>query len=210
MGRLVNGINGPIQGKVGAVVGSSWKGIPYIKAAYKKRTKNISNKELENRRKFALSQEFLQPLLEVVRVGFKDFSPRSEGFVAAKSHLLLHAMEGEGADRVINPALVKISHGDLPLSGNISVSLTEPGRLQFTWDTAYVEGGHNRDQVLLLAYDVDKGLASHILYGQFRFTGADQLAIASGSGYTYHLYLAFIAHDRSRQSHSKYLGSIST
>ena len=32
MGRLVSGINGPIIGKVGTVIGSTWKGKPYVKS----------------------------------------------------------------------------------------------------------------------------------------------------------------------------------
>lgn len=44
MGKLINGIYGLFEGKVGAVVGSSWKGIPYIKSAYKQRTKKVSER----------------------------------------------------------------------------------------------------------------------------------------------------------------------
>jgi len=60
MGRFTNGINSPIQGKVGTVVGSSWKGIPYVKSAYKKRTKKISKKEAGNRSKFGEAQFWLK------------------------------------------------------------------------------------------------------------------------------------------------------
>ena len=64
MGKLINGIYGSFEGKVGTVVGSSWKGIPYIKSAYKQRTKKVSEKELANRNKFAMAQAWLKPLLQ--------------------------------------------------------------------------------------------------------------------------------------------------
>jgi hypothetical protein len=44
MGRLVNGINGAIEGKVGTVVGATWKGIPYIRARPKRRRGRVSSK----------------------------------------------------------------------------------------------------------------------------------------------------------------------
>src|SRR6185369_13168731 len=94
MARLISGINGPFVGKVGSVVGSSWNGIPYMKKKYAKRTKNITVEEKQNRSKFAMAHFWLQPLLEFVREGFKDFSPRSRGFNAAKAHLLKNAFEG--------------------------------------------------------------------------------------------------------------------
>jgi hypothetical protein len=65
MGRLVSGINGPIIGKVGDVVGSSWKGIPYLKGKYKKRAKNVSDKELANRERFAKAQAWLAPIKRI-------------------------------------------------------------------------------------------------------------------------------------------------
>lgn len=41
MGQLTHGINGPVKGKVGAIIGSSWKGIPYVKGPYKKRNHTV-------------------------------------------------------------------------------------------------------------------------------------------------------------------------
>lgn len=208
MGKLISGLNGPIHGKVGSVIGSSWKGIPYVKGPYKKRTTKVSKKEKTNRNKFSMAQYWLKPLLDFVRQGFKGYSPTVEGFGAAKSWLLLHAFEGAGQDMRINPALVKVSHGDLPLSNDITVEKTPSGELQFTWDNSYVKEGSLYDQVMLLAYDINQQAAYYTTTGQFRSTGMDVLKIPKTKGRTYHLYLAFTAADRSRQSHSVYLGAV--
>src|SRR5687767_4699241 len=119
MARYTNGIHGPFSGLVGTVVGASRNGKPYMRSRPKKRTMPATPKESANRLKFAEAQRFLAPLKDLVREGFKGYSAKSEGFVAAKSHLLKHAFEGEGKNRVINPALVKVSYGDLPLPVNI-------------------------------------------------------------------------------------------
>lgn len=59
MGKLTDSIWGSFEGKVGPVAGSSRKRIPYIKAAYKKRTKKVSAKELANRDNFPFAAFYL-------------------------------------------------------------------------------------------------------------------------------------------------------
>lgn len=208
MGRLVHGINGAILGKVGTVIGSSRNGVAYIKGPHKPRTKRVSKPEKANRSKFSKAHYWLKPLLPFVREGFKNDSGRSAGFVAAKSWLLLHAFEPIGQGIAINPALVQVSYGDLPLSDGITLAESTPGTLQFTWDTDPVDGGSAYDQVMLLAYDVDNALAYYNITGQFRYSGEDVLKIPTLVRRKYQVYLAFTAADRSRQSHSVYLGEV--
>lgn len=210
MAKLIDGINGHIKGTVGSVVGSSWLGEPYIKAKYKPRTKNITEKEKGNRGKFAASQFWLQPILEFVREGFKDFAPRVRGFNAAKSYLSKNAFEGEGADVRINPALVKVSFGSLPLPNDIAVELVAGDKLQFSWDTSNAEGGSPDDQVMMMAYDIEGGNAYSTTTGQFRKTGSDMLQINPAKGKTYHIYCAFNGVDRQSRSDSVYMGTITT
>jgi len=210
MGKLINGINGPFLGRVGTGIGSSWKGIPYIKGSYKKRTGKASKEEKGNRNKFAMAQRWLQPVLDFVREGFKNYSPIVDGFLAAKSWLLLHSFEGIQPDISINPALVKLSHGSLPLAANIRVEKINGSQLQFSWDPASIEDSHPKDQVMLLAYDIDHRQADIVIPGQFRETGADSMPLHPTKMKTYHIYLAFVAPDRSRQSDSVYLGAIVT
>lgn len=73
------------------------------------------------------------------------------------------------------------------------------------------------DQVMLLAYNIEKeneinsGNAFYNLTGQFRKTGNDTLDILPDNYHPnkiYHIYVAFSAADRSRQSDSIYLGTV--
>ena len=206
MGRFLNGINGPIVGKVGTVHGSSWNGVPYVKGPYKKRTKRISKKEKANREKFGMAQSWLHPLLDFVRQGFKGYHERFQGFVAAKSWLLKNAFEGGQ----INPALVKLSAGSLPLPESTSVAQLSKGKLKFTWSTECNKEASRFDQVMMLAYDIQTGEAIYQLTGQFRSAGTDDLPITTKPGRVYQLYIAFVAADRQAQSDSKYLGEWKT
>ena len=99
-----------------------------------------------------------------------------------------------------------MSYGKLGLPQGIVVSKLEDNTIEFSWDTtAY--SGYMYDQAMMVAYDVDKKRCLSITTGQFRHTGASRLIVTPG--YNYHLYLAFVAHDRSSQSDSVYLGQMS-
>jgi hypothetical protein len=209
MGRLINGINGPFVGKVGTAVGVNRKGKCYIRSLpIYNHNRKIEGGEKTNRSKFAMSQAWLQPIIDFVRVGFKGYSPTVEGFLAAKSYLSKHAFEVTDADVRINPALVKISMGELPLPENISVTQTVDHTLQITWDASNRKGFGLDDQVMILAYDIDNKRGYGKIYGQGRSTGADIITLSEKNDRTYHIYVAFVAADRSMQSDSVYLGEI--
>ena len=205
MGRLLGGVNGQIQGKVGTMIGSSRNGVPYVKGPYKNRTQTVSEKELLNRKKFATAQAWLSPILDFVRVGFRGYSQRSQGFIAAKSWLLKNSFTGQEEDLRIDPALVKVSSGDLPNPENIAVEFTETGNLKFTWNPVYVDL-RDKDQIMMLAYDIEKANVIFNTTGQLRSTGFDILDMQQSRDRIYHVYAAFNAADRSRQSDSVYLG----
>jgi hypothetical protein len=207
MAKYNQGPTGAFSGKIGPVVGSSWKGIPYMKAR-PKRSAKATQGELANRAKFKIAQRWLAPLLEFVRVGWKGYTPTVEGFIAAKSYLMKNAMEGTGVETKIIPSKMLVSYGDLPLSENISVQVIEGNILQFSWDTATPDKASLSDQAMLLAYDPAHGYNSVFdkPTGQFRYIGSDILRVDSGR--TYQVYMAFLADDRSRQSMSVYLGEI--
>ena len=210
MGKFINGINGPFTGTVGTVIGSSRYGIPYMKGRYKKRTSSISEKEELNRRKFAASQKWLKAVTNFVRIGFKGYSAQSEGFVSAKSYLHKNVLKVEEDKIIIEPGLVRVSFGDLPMSEPATVCLTAPGELTFTWNTEATASANNKDQVMLLAYNIAGEKAYMMLNGQFRSAGSDILSFDAGlkAGTILHIYMAFVAADRCRQSDSLYLGTV--
>jgi hypothetical protein len=208
MGILTYGSLGPVKGKVGNLIVSSWKGKPYVKSLPAERKSPPSEKELSNRKKWAMAHEWLKPVTKFVREGFKGYTPTVEGFLAAKSYLLKNAFEGMAPDLTINPALVKVSSGELPLPENIQATLQGNDIVQLTWSTEDITRINRYDQVMLLAYDIEKRFSITTLTGQLRNTGVDTLKLSAVRGRVYHLYAAFVAADRSMQSDSIYLGMV--
>jgi hypothetical protein len=200
---------GNLSGKAGPFVVSSWKGVPYLKSRPKKRGPKRGVRERANQSNFSILHYWLKPLIPFLREGFKGYSERVDGFNAAKSHALKNAFTGEKENRVFDPSLVQLSFGDLPLPGDIAVSKTGAFELTFTWDCTHRPDGSFRfDQAMLLAYNDVKGERYMKLTGQFRNSGTGDLQIPIDKSGSYHVYIAFQAHDKSRQSSSVYLGKI--
>lgn len=207
MATYSEGMHGAFKGKVGKLVGCSWKGIPYIRALPQKRKSEPSERENLNRKKWALSQHWLQPVNTFVREGFKGYSEKVEGFIAAKSYLLKNAFEGEGAKIYINPALVKVSSGSLPMPKQLAANRVAEDKIQITWDAASVHEDNSRDQIMLLAYNIESRSAVITLAGELSKNGSDVIDLQQQSG-IWLIYAAFIASDRSSRSDSVYLGAL--
>lgn len=204
MAKYIQGINGIFIGKVGTVVGCVWKGIPYMRSKGKPRSSQTTEIEAKNRSKFATAHAWLQPLLVFLRTGFAGYSATTVGFNAAKSYNLKNAMiQGE-----VVPDLVKVSYGDLPLPETLEVALLED-KLQVNWSTGYIAGASDKDQLMLLAYHPESRTALYEVHGSFRSMGTQLMdTYREFVGKTIHIYAAFVAADRSKQSTSLYLGAI--
>jgi len=157
---------------------------------------------LENRNKFSAAHAWLKPLLPLLRVGFNGYSKTAYGFNAAKSYVLKHAME----HGLVLPELVKISSGDLIVSSDLSASLTADRKLHINWSPEYIPGTDGKDQLMALAYHPEDATAIYVVHGAFRETGEQILDLPSDFQHkSIHVYAAFVAADRSRQSDSIYL-----
>lgn len=217
-----NGILGSYEGKIGPIVGSSWRGIPYIKNA-PVRKKAPGQKELENRYIFKFTQEWIMPIKTFLKQGFRNYSQTNFGINAAKSFLYKHALIKDGMDSRIDPSRMQISYGDLPLPENIQIEWAHrpteveengklsTGELTVTWDVPNHRSTNDfdmNDQVMLLAYDVANEDVHGVLHEAFRKTGRQTIPVDYLPDSEHHVWVAFVSVDRERQSHSVYMGTI--
>ncbi|MCS3800279.1 DUF6266 family protein [Niastella sp. OAS944] len=182
-----------------------------MKSLHHPRTIPPHKLEQQNRNKFAMAHRWLQPeaVKTFVRTGFKGYTSTVEGFLAAKSCLLKKSFIVEGEEMVIDPSLVQVSFGNVPLPSNLTAAKAAPNELQITWDAVNKHSEDACDQIMILAYDIENGQANSNITGQFRYVGEDTLYLSPGiPERTYHIYAAFVAADRSCQSASVYLGTV--
>ncbi len=208
MGKASNGMFGAFTGKIGNLVGYYANGNYIIRSIPSKRTRKVSTAEKSNRQKFAIVQAWLKPILDFVRVGFKNYGTSTGGYKAAVADALRNAVKGAYPSQYVDPEFVKVSGGDLHFPVAVSMTLLANHVLQFTWSTEN-EDDDPYDQAMLLAYGHDQDKAVFKETAAFRWLGTDNLVLKPGPVETaYHIYLAFVAQDRSRQSKSRYLGVV--
>ena len=94
MGTINKGILGGFSGKVGTVIGGTWKGIDYMRSKSNRRSFVPSQKQLEQQAKFALMMRFLQPLTALLRITFNSFAVKQTGMNSVFSSKLANAIAG--------------------------------------------------------------------------------------------------------------------
>lgn len=207
MAVLKNGANGGFSGKVGSIVGYNLNGQDVIRGLPKKRTKKPGEKEQLNRNKFALTQHWLQPLLAFVRIGFKNYAPTFQGFVAAKSYNSKYALKQDAAGSAyVDPTLALLSFGTLTLPQTMSMEQVGD-KIVVTWS----KEGHYQgiDLAMLMAYVPETKQTSYDTAAAKRYEGKASLAMPHNhKGHAVHVYIAFVAFDHAAQSDSYYLGAI--
>lgn len=208
MAIIKKGVYGNVSGKMGESIVYQLKGQTILRSINEKRTDKPTEKQIINRKKFGCSQQWLQPITSFLRVGFMDYQPTFEGFVAAKSYNHKHAvLKDENDEFFVDPTLALVSFGSQPLPRTASASCTENQEVVITWST---EGEYpHTDLAMVLLYDPKKPAVHENTAAARRKAGTatHQLKV-SEIGAEFLVYLAFVSDDRKNRSNSIYLGSL--
>lgn len=208
MGKIGQGILGGLSGKVGNVIGGSWKGIDYIRIKPTSVANPRTEGQVNQRNKFSATIEFLQPNKDFVNVGYKSFAIKKTPFNAAMSYVLNNAIIGIAPDFSVDYGSALLSKGILSKALNPSADLSTAGQVSFSWDDNSTENNAKRtDRAMLLVYNPMKNESTYQLAGADRITGSEVLVIPNTyAGDTVELFMAFVALD-GKVSNSSYLGS---
>ena len=98
MGTIKKGILGGFHGKVGTVVGGSWKGVTYMRGMAPSIRNPRTEGQIRQRDKIRNVSAFLQVMLPVINVGYKNSAAKQSPYSAAMSHILKNAMSGDAVD----------------------------------------------------------------------------------------------------------------
>lgn len=209
MAVISKGILGGISGKVGTVVGASWKGIDYIRSKPASVANPRTEGQVNQRSRFSTTLDFLQPNLGFIKIGYKGYAVQKTAFNAAMSYVLNNAITGTAPDFEVDYSLALLSRGSLSGPLNASIDLSTPGQVSFSWDDNSDEGNANTtDKAMLLVYNPSKKASVSILGGADRTAGSQAVPIpALYVGDTVELFMAFVTAENNTVSNSVYLGS---
>ena len=209
MGKIPQGILGSLSGKVGSIIGGSWKGIDYIRIKPASVANPRTEGQVNQRNKFTITLEYLQATKDFIKIGYKSFATKKTEFNAAMSYVLNNAVGGIAPNFTIDYSLALLSRGGLSGVLNGTTDLTNAGQVSFGWGDNSAEGNANAtDRAMVLVYNPSKKESISILDGADRTVGSQVVTIpGTYAGDTVELFMAFVSADGTQVSNSVYLGS---
>ncbi len=210
MGKINQGILGGFSGKVGNVIGGNWKGIDYMRVKPASVANPQTEGQVDQRTKFSTVLQFLQPLKDFIKVGYKSYAIKMTQFNSAMSYILKNAVTGDYPDYTIDYANALISRGSLASVLNGTAASSASGVVEFTWNDNSSEGNAQAtDKAMIVTYNQSKGEAIFVTAGAARSAGTQTLTVPDDfSGDSVECFIAFISEDGLSVSNSKYVGSI--
>ena len=203
MGAIKQGILGGFTGKVGTVIGSTWKNVCYMRA----KAINVANprtpKQQHQRAKLTLGVNFLKRMMPYIRVGFRLQATDCTAYNAAMSYMLSHAITGTDTAVTIDYNRVLVACGTLQPVYNAKVAVSGTA-ISFTWeDNSYMGDAAATDIAMPLLYNKARQEVVYLLDGATRADGKVEMTIPEvWKGEALAIYLAFRSADNDSQTNS--------
>ena len=209
MGTIRKGILGGFSGKVGTVVGASWRGISYMRSLPLKVRNPRTKGQRSQRTKFSLALSLLKPITPLLRIGWKLYARRQSAFNAAMSHTLANAVIGNYPDYQIDVSKVLISRGNLQPVSSATATVAN-GNIKFAWnDNSGTGAAKQTDKTLIAILNLEKGEAITHDAGAERMKETQTVILPTEwNGNEVQAYLGFVSEDGREVANSVYLGAI--
>ena len=209
MGKIKSGILGGFSGKVGAVIGSSWRGIAYMRSMPQSVRNPRTLLQRTYRQRFAVAVNFLKTVNTALQIGWKSCAQKKQSaFNAAMSYTIEKAIVGNYPNFSIDPAKALISRGSLPSAFETELGSTGNGVLLKWTDNSGVGSASASDRVLAAVVNHSRGEAVTVTGGVARETGRQTVVTPlTWTDCDVDCYLGFISQE-GEVSDSVYMGSI--
>jgi hypothetical protein len=209
MATYSKGINGPFRGKVGTVIGSSWKGIDYMKSRPRKKNDKPSVAQLDQREKFKTIGNFMKKMTNVVLLGFNKNLPGDTGYNNATAYALKNALDTTTSPLSIRYSKVLVTRGEYPNDDNLTAKPGLPGRVLFQWQNITGLGvAKADDKVVLVAYSPLSNAVIFTCDIAVRSDGKATLNLENFKGQIVETYISFLKADGTDVSSSFYTGQV--
>ena len=149
MGTIKQGILGGFNGKVGTVIGASWKGTAYMRGIATHTKNPRTPKQIEQRTKMEFARNFLQQAAEFINIGFKDVAKRQSPLNYAASQMMRNAIYGDYPDYSPIYSELKWSHG-LLTPPVVETVYANYDALDFLWQDNSGQGNAKADDISIV------------------------------------------------------------
>ena len=211
MGTIKQGILGGFSGKVGTVIGSSWKGISYMRGQAQHVKNPRSAGQLNQRSKFSLALSFLQPVVPYIRIGYKSQAAKQTEFNAAMSYTIKNAITGSYPNYALDYTKIVVSKGGLTqVTGATASWNNNSNEVKIDWtDNSGVGNALATDKAMPFIYNKAKGETIYDTAGATRATHTQSLTVPNDwEGDKVEVYLGMVSDDGKEVADSIYLGEV--
>lgn len=209
MGTINKGILGGFSGKVGTVIGGTWKGIDYMRSRSSRRSGNFSAKQLEQQAKFGMIMKFLRTFGTLLSSTFRDYANGITGPNAALTYNIANAITGAYPAFSIDYSKVLLSKGNLQNATAPAAAAGAAGKLNFSWTDNSGSGMANAtDQAILFVHCPATGQTVYNINAAARNAATAEFNATGFSGKTVQTWIAFITEDGNEVSDSLFTGEV--
>ena len=207
MGTIKQGILGGFNGKVGTVIGSSWKGITYMKGIPTHTRNPRTEKQIAQRTKMEFARNFLQPAAEFINLGFRDVAKHQSPLNYAASQMMRNAILGDYPDYTPDYSKLVWSHG-LLTQPVVETVYANYDALDFLWVDNSGQGNAKADDIsMVIVCNEEKQEIKYFMNGYTRSTKSNHCELPeSWVDDHVHIYITMRSADGKLISNSHYCG----
>ena len=209
MGKITNGILGAFSGRVGQVIGASWKGIDYMRSLPNPSSKPRTDAQKAQTSKMSLFRGFLLGIDKMVEKYFQNFAAYTE-MNGALSYNMKFAVGGSYPNLVVDfPGLVN-AKGELLSCWNPKGLSKATNTVTVSWkNRPYSNMSAAEDIISVVMYSTQKKQFHIFESVAIRSDKSVTLALPEGETSKFlHCYLNFYSENLKISSTNEYLGEV--
>ena len=210
MGTYNKGILGAFSGKVGPVVGATWRGKDVMRSLPKKTNRLATAFQQQQRSKFSMTTEFLSGVQPVIKRYFGSDTGLKTRRNQAMSYLMKEAIVFNDPNYEWDYTKILISKGDLLGINNGAVAAGTGQNLDFTWTDNSEQGeAAATDQLVVVVYEPTSKATVYSLNAGDRRSESATLSLPNFlSGLEVQVWSTFVSTDDKLFATSLYLGAV--
>ena len=207
MGTIKQGVLGGFSGKVGTVIGASWKGTAYMRGQATHVKSPRTEKQIAQRTKMEFARNYLQQAAEFINLGFKDVAKHQSPLNYAASQMMRNAIYGDYPDYSPIYSKLKWSHG-LLTPPVVETVYANYDALDFLWVDNSGQGNAKADDIsMVIVCSEEKQELAYFMNGYTRSTKSTHCELPeSWVDDHVHIYITMRSSDDKLISNSHYCG----
>ncbi len=209
MAHFSNGVLGNFKGKIGNIIGTTWRGKSIIRSLPSRSNRPATELQLTQQEKFKMIMTFINTMSSLAETTFKAYGKGMTGTNAAVSYNLQNAVSGVESPFNISYPNVLVSRGSLPNATNVVAEAIAGNAIEFSWtNNGGIGKAKDSDKVILVVHCPALNHTAYVLGGNARSALSQNFSVPEFTGETVETWVAFTTTTGDISSNSIHTGSV--